>query len=122
MSDEIREDIHIEDMLSDEIAELLDVSEEEAQAILSFVKKVGGLDKAVLDPRDVFEDRAGGVPVGQVHVHLAHVAGVRRDRQAVGMRQVGDADGLGEAARRVTSGCTQCIAPCAMNSANASCV
>ncbi|HND53737.1 MAG TPA: hypothetical protein PLV92_15115 [Pirellulaceae bacterium] len=54
MSDEIREDIHIEDMLSDEIAELLDVSEEEAQAILSFVKKVGGLDKAV-DAIDVLD-------------------------------------------------------------------
>jgi len=42
MDDEIR----IEEMYADEIAELLDVNEEQAAAIREFIQNVGGIDNA----------------------------------------------------------------------------
>src|SRR5690242_11874893 len=44
------------------------------------------IGEAVLDPRDVFEHLAGRVRVAQMHMDLAHVARVRRHRQAMRMR------------------------------------
>jgi hypothetical protein len=52
----------------------------------------------ILDPRDVFQNGRRGVPEGKMDMHLAHLAGVRGDRQAIGVSKVGDLDVLGDAA------------------------
>src|SRR5262249_42418571 len=55
------------------------------------------LGEGVLDPRDVFEHRRRGMPVGEVDMHLAHVADMGADGQAARMRRVGDLDVFGDA-------------------------
>jgi hypothetical protein len=53
---------------------------------------LAGSAKAILYPGNVFEDRRGRVPVGQVDMDLAHLAGMRHDREPVRISEVGDLD------------------------------
>ncbi|MNL81090.1 hypothetical protein D3C87_2081060 [compost metagenome] len=39
------------------------------------------------------------MPVTQMHMHLAHLTGMRNDRQAIGEREVSDLDIFGDAAK-----------------------
>ncbi|WP_424114437.1 hypothetical protein [Roseiarcus sp.] len=52
------------------------------------VPNVRGFAEVILDPRDIFEQRRGWTPIGEIDMHLAHFAGVRGDRQPERARQI----------------------------------
>ena len=54
------------------------------------------LDEAVLDPWDIFQHRGCGVPIGEVYVHLAHIADMGHDRKPMRMGGMRNLDIFGD--------------------------
>ena len=57
------------------------------------------LFEVILDPGNIFENGRSRVPVAQMHMHLAHLAGMRHHGQAMGEREIGNLNIFGDAAK-----------------------
>ncbi|MNY64969.1 hypothetical protein D3C86_2021600 [compost metagenome] len=68
------------------------------RALVNTVTDMDRFFEMVLDPRNIFENGRCRVPVAQMHMHLAHFAGMRHHRQAMGEREIGNLDIFGYAA------------------------